>query len=37
VTTSGTVPLAGGPAVVSATSHAKFSGEIARAGLNYHW
>jgi outer membrane immunogenic protein len=36
MTTSGSVALAG-PAVVSTTSHAKFSGEIARAGLNYHW
>jgi outer membrane immunogenic protein len=37
VTTSGTFPVAGGPAVVGSTSTAKFSGDIVRAGVNFHW
>jgi outer membrane immunogenic protein len=37
VTSSGTIPAAGGPSVVSTTSTAKFSGDIVRAGVNFHW
>jgi outer membrane immunogenic protein len=37
VTTSGTAPAAIGPVVVSSTSNAKFSGDMVRAGVNYHW
>jgi outer membrane immunogenic protein len=37
VTTNGTVPAALGPAVVNTNSTAKFSGDIVRAGINYHW
>jgi outer membrane immunogenic protein len=37
VTTSGTFPGAGGPAVVASTSSTKFSGDIVRAGVNFQW
>jgi outer membrane immunogenic protein len=37
VTTSGTHPAALGPVVVGSTSTAKFSGDIVRAGVNFHW
>jgi outer membrane immunogenic protein len=37
VTTNGTHPAALGPVVVSSTSSAKFSGDIVRAGVNFHW
>jgi outer membrane immunogenic protein len=37
VTTNGTFPGAGGPAVVSSASSTKFSGDIVRVGVNYHW
>jgi outer membrane immunogenic protein len=37
VTTNGTAPGAGGPAVLSSTSSTKFTGEIVRAGVNFYW
>jgi outer membrane immunogenic protein len=37
VTTNGTFPGAGGPAIVNSASSLKFSGDIVRVGVNYHW
>ncbi len=37
VTANGTLPPAGGPAVVSSISSTKFTGEIVRAGVNFYW
>jgi outer membrane immunogenic protein len=37
VTTNGTFPGAGGPAIVNSTSSADFRGNIVRVGVNYHW
>jgi outer membrane immunogenic protein len=37
VTNSGTLALAGGPAIVSSTSSTPFRGDLVRAGVNFHW
>ena len=37
VTTNGTFPGAGGPAVVNSVSSTQFRGDLVRVGVNYHW
>ncbi len=34
---SGTLPAAGGPAIIAASSSTKFNGNIVRVGVNYHF
>jgi outer membrane immunogenic protein len=37
VTSSGTFPGAGGPAIVSSAASTQFRGDLVRAGVNFHW